>query len=106
MIEGKAYTFDTLDTLPASLDMSKSSIKKVTDNSTAFYGSSCWFSNFRFCPFKDGKGTLVHSSEQFRHNQKSLIFNDPLSAAKIFAAKTPGECKTLGGKVEHFDFDP
>ncbi len=59
MIEGKAYTFDTLDTLPASLDMSKAGIKKVTDNITAFYGSSCWFSNFRFSPFKDGK---AHSS--------------------------------------------
>ncbi len=35
MIEGKAYTFDTLDTLPAS----KAGIKKITDNITAFYGS-------------------------------------------------------------------
>ncbi len=55
--------------------------------------------------FKDGKGTLFHSKEQFLHCQKSLMFNDPLSAAKILAAKTHGECKTLGGKVKHFDFD-
>ncbi len=105
IIEGKAYTFDTLDSLPASLDMSKTGIKKVTDNITVFYGSSCWFSNFRYSPFKDGNGTLFHSSVQFLHYQKSLIFNAPLSAAKIFAAKTPGECKTLGGKVENLDFD-
>ncbi len=68
-IEGKAYTFDILDTLPASLDLSKAGIKKVTSNITAFYGSSCSFSNFKFSPFKDGKGTIFHSSKQFLHYQ-------------------------------------
>ncbi len=61
MIEVKAYTFDTLDTSPPSLYMSKACTKKVTDNINAFYSSSCWFSNLKFFPFKDGKGTLFHS---------------------------------------------
>ncbi len=41
-----------------------------------------------------------HSSEQFLHHQKAIIFNDPMSAANILASKTPSECKSLGGRVK------
>ncbi len=56
-------------------------------------------------PFTDNKGVYYHSSEQFLHHQKAIIFNDPMSAANILASKTPGECKSLGGRVKHFEIE-
>ncbi len=75
VIDNKSYTVNTLNTLPDSLCTSEIGIKKVTNNITAFYGSGCWLSNFKFTPFTDNKGVYFHSSEQFLHHQKAIIFN-------------------------------
>ncbi len=105
VIDNKSYTVNTLNTLPDSLCTSEIGIRKVTNNITAFYGSMCWLSNFIFMSFTDNKGVYYHSSEQFLHHQKAIIFNDPMSAANIPASKTPSECKSLGGRVENFEIE-
>ncbi len=102
IIENKTYTLNSLHTLPNSLKMSNIGLKKITDNITPFYGSLCWLSNFKYAPFTHGD-ILYHSTEQFLHHHKAMIFDDPISAAKILSAKTPNECKTLGHQIQHFE---
>ncbi len=105
VIDNKSYTVNTLNTLPDSLCTSEIGIRKVTNNITAIYGSGCWLSNFKFTPFTDNKGVYCHSSEQFLHHQKAIIFNDPMSTASILASKTPSECKSFGGRVKKIEIE-
>ncbi|RDW66199.1 hypothetical protein BP6252_09834 [Coleophoma cylindrospora] len=55
-------------------------------------------------PFHTGDGTTVYkTAEQYMMHQKALLFSDDAIAAKILAAETPGEQKTLGRMVANFD---
>ena len=103
-IDNKAYTVDTLNSLPASLDISKMGTKKISENLVAFFGANSPLSNFYYAPFTDGKITFF-GTEQYLHYHKATLFKDTPSAAKILAAKTPLECKDLGSKIENFDHD-
>ena len=104
IIDSKQYTVKTLNTLPEPLKTLNVGVKKVADNITAFYGSLCLFSNYRFAPFTATNGIFYHSSEQFLHHNKAIIFNDSVSAAKILATKTPNESKSLGRNIQNFEF--
>jgi ribA/ribD-fused uncharacterized protein len=103
-IEENTYTVDDLNKLSDKFDFSKVGTKKVSENITAFYGSSSMLSNFSFARFKS-KGRVFHSSEQYLFYHEALLFKDYDTAARILSAKTPGECKSLSRKVANFDFD-
>ena len=105
LVNGVSYTVKTVHKLCESMDLKKVCIKQVTENITAFYGSLCWMSNYSFAPFTDKHGVCYHSSEQYLHHKKAILFNDNTTANKILQAKTPQECKTLGRETENFVFN-
>ncbi len=71
IIDVQTYTVDTLNTLIEKLNFSKVGTKHITDNITAFYGSSSMLSNFSFVQFKK-HGILFHSSEQYLFYHEAL----------------------------------
>jgi ribA/ribD-fused uncharacterized protein len=53
----------------------------------------------------DEKGVEYTSVEHYMMTQKALLFGDQNTAKKIMMAKTPKDCKNLGGKISNFDLD-
>ncbi len=53
----------------------------------------------------DKDGIQFHSSEQYLHHRKAIIFNDLTTAENILCTKTPADCKTLGNHVQNFVSD-
>ena len=48
-------------------------------------------------------GVLYGTAEHYMMHRKALLFSDDATAAKIVAARTPGEAKALGRAVRNFD---
>ena len=103
-IDNQPFTVNNLDALPEALDISKLGSKKISDRMLAFYGANCPLSNFHYAPFSDGVNNYF-GTEQYLHYQKALLFKDSQIAARILAAKTPLECKSLGRSIDTFDID-
>ncbi len=96
IIENKTYTVNSLHTLPNSLKMSNIGVKKITDKITAFYGSLCWLSNFKYASFTYGD-IFYHSSEQFLHHHNVMTGFPLFSKYQI-----PGFLKVFGPKFQVF----
>lgn len=103
VIDHVNYTIHTLDKLPPELDPSKFGTKKVNGNITAFFGALSPLSNFYEAPFKDKHNILYKHSEQYLQYRKALLFDDEITAAKILASSSPGECKSLGNRIPKFE---
>ena len=104
IIDGRSYTVNTLKDLPETLDLLRLCTTKISDTITAFFGSLTPLSNFHPAKFTL-RGFQYHSSEQFLHHNKSLLFKDDKLAARIMAASTAAECKNLGRKVANFNIN-
>ncbi len=63
------------------------STTKITDTITAFVGSLTPLSNFH--PI----GVEYYSPEHFLHHNKSMLFKDDKSAARIMSANTAAQSK-------------
>ncbi len=83
IVDKNTYTVQTVHKLSDILDMSKAGTKTITEDITLFYGSQSFLSNFRFSPFMDRDGIQFHSSEQYLHHRKAIIFNDLTTAENI-----------------------
>ena len=60
-----------------------------------------YLSNFYIAPFIiDNKN--YDSVERYMHYQKALLFNDLITAEKIYKCSTPYQCKQLGRQVKNF----
>ncbi len=104
IIDRQSYTVDTLKNLPEALDILRLGTTKMSDSITAFFGSLTPLSNFHPAKFTLHRFEY-HSPEQFLHHKKSILFKNEKSAARIMAASTAAECKTLGRKVSNFDMN-
>ena len=101
VIQGLRCAVNDIHKLPMDLAAYQSA-QKEDDQYLAFHGEWSPFSNFHTSPFSvDGK--QYHSSEQWIHEQKSLLFNNIETAKQILDASTPYECKKLGYQVQGFD---
>lgn len=80
--------------------MSKVVMKTVGPH-TFFYEKSCELSNWFMRDFVV-KGITFNCNEQFMMYCKAKIFKDEVTAAKILAAKFPGDHKRLGKEVTPF----
>jgi len=63
--------------------------------------ASC-FSQWWQAPFVV-EAVSYNTAEHWMMAQKALLFQDHHTFQKILAAKSPGEAKTLGRQVQHFD---
>ncbi|WP_350241957.1 NADAR family protein [Deinococcus sonorensis] len=52
--------------------------------------------------FRDGD-ELFHTAEQYIMYRKAVLFGDLVTAQRVLAARTPGECKRLGRVVRPYD---
>ncbi len=103
IIDGLSYTVDTLKNLPEALDILRLGTTKINNSITAFFGSLTPLSNFHPAKFTLHRFEY-HSSEQFLHQKKAILFKDEKSAARIMAS-TAAECKNLGRKVSNFNMN-
>lgn len=100
LIDGKMYSADNLEAIPAELHPSSNATREQGDK-VIFHGSSSIFSNFHNAPFKV-QGTTYNSSEQFYQHKKAEHFHDDITADKIKRQKDPLQCMILGKKVKGY----
>ncbi len=62
-----------------------------------------FLSNFYLTTFKDDRGLIFTSVEQYMHFEKAVLFKDKDIAKKILNSTTPLDAKRLGRKVQNFD---
>ena len=102
VLDGKVFTINDLDNLPANLRPENISTK-TTGNVTVFYTRNSILSNFHMnTPFR-ADGELYNCTEQFIQHAKAKLFNDDETAYKILRAKTSHEQCQLGKKVKGYD---
>jgi ribA/ribD-fused uncharacterized protein len=66
----------------------------------AFYSGV--FSNWHPCEFRNNRGIVFVSTEQYMMYRKAEIFGDKTTAALIMATNSPNRHKSLGRKVANF----
>ncbi len=96
-IDGRIYTLETLDSLPAKIGARELG-QKVTEDYVLFSGRLSVFSNFHPSMFQIG-GVTYSCNEQYYQWQKARQANDPVSASKILLSRDPSEMKAIGDKV-------
>ena len=101
ILDGEAYTVDTLDQLPDHLQPAK---VYTPSNETAvcFFTSASPLSNHYLCDFKVD-GQQYNCMEQYIMQQKALAFDDTDIATKVMQQHDPVEQKKLGRKVANFE---
>ena len=98
IIDGRQYTVENLDTLPAALQL-KNISTHVMDKSVLFYGSDSPFSSFYPSTFTlDGK--TFTTCEQFLQYQKALHTGENETACKILQTNEPLEQRHLGNRLK------
>ena len=98
IIEGRRYSFDSLDSLPASLQLSNLSTR-VLDNTVLFFGKDSYLSNF-YPTQLILNGKTFSGPEQFYEYQKALKAGDYDIAAKIMSTDNPIEQMRYGRELQ------
>ena len=102
IVEGKAYSTDSLHHLPPSLQECAANYNK-DDTFTFYFGRNCPLSNF-YPSFFTIDGHTFSSSEQFLQYSKAMMFNDQATAHTILATNIPDEQKKLGRQIANFEW--
>jgi ribA/ribD-fused uncharacterized protein len=95
VIDGKAYTVDTLDAIPLNI---KDTATITTDHHVFFNGRLSPFSNFYKCKLEID-GSCYSCVEQYFQHAKAVLGKDTLSAGEIMLATDPAEIKRIGRRV-------
>ena len=103
ILNGQAYTVNTLDRLPPLLQPENIATKVIGEKYVCFWGRDSPFSNFYESNFTIG-GNKYNCVEQYFVQQKALFFGDDETAAKVMKENDPGRQKALGTHIQ--DFDP
>ena len=101
IIDGKTYTVDNLDQLPASLNVVNLT-SKSNEECFAFFGELNPLSNFHPANFVL-HGRNFTSSEQYIQYRKASYFDDFVTANKITNSSTALECKELARQIKDFN---
>ena len=102
-LNGKLYTTNNLDKLPASLQPEKRA-QKCTDETLVFYSLQSQFSNFHPTPIKVAGDTYT-CNEQYFQRAKALLFGDYETADKIMTETNPYKINSLGKRVKGYQKD-
>ena len=99
-IEGRRYTVDTLNEIPADFQPSNLAVRE-NDHMLLFYGRNSVFSNFFSCQFV--VDAISYSSiEQYFQSQRALKAGDEEAMAEIMKTSDPVQHLKIGRKV-HVD---
>ena len=99
-IEGRRYTVDTLNEIPADFQPSNLALRE-NDHMLLFYGRNSVFSNFFSCQFV--VDAISYSSiEQYFQSQRALKAGDEEAMAEIMKTSDPVQHLKIGRKV-HVD---
>ena len=101
IINGVVYQIDNLASIPDEIK-AKISVEKQDEEKLVYFGPQSVFSNMHPCHFSVDN-THYNSVEQYFQSQKASFFDDDKIVAKILAASSPFEIKSLGKKVMNFD---
>ena len=101
IIDGKTYTVDNLDQLPASLNVVNLT-SKSNNEYFAFFGELNPLSNFHPANFVL-HGHNFTSTEQYIQYRKASYFDDFVTANKITNTSTALECKELARQIKDFN---
>ncbi len=97
VIDGTAYTVDTVGGIAESLHMREVS-EMQHENFHLFTGQYSPFSNFAKSPFTL-HGTTYSSNEQYFQSEKAKFAGDNVAYRKIMSAVNPSDIKFLGSQV-------
>ncbi len=100
-IDSKTYTVNNLNDLPPNLSPD-SLASKTIDNHTFFFSGATLLSNFHQSKFTID-GIDYDNSEMYIQAMKARMFGDNHTLNRILSAKSPGEMKALGTKVNKFN---
>ena len=101
LVNGKAFTVDTLNQLPDAISTEKLTTIKRGDT-IIFRSKYSPLSNFYQSDQKQENVTYNCNEQRYTH-KKALTFNDHDTAGKILKEKTPVNQKRLGTKTKRFD---
>ena len=102
-INGKVYTVDNMDRLPAKLNPEQLSTP-TNGNTTAFFTRNSPLSNHHLATQKIDHRTY-NCNEQFYMSQKARMFKDHAAEAAIMKELDPGKQKTLGRNTNIKNFN-
>ena len=103
ILNGKAYTVETLKNIPSSFQLEVQSIK-TSDNAFAFSSKDAIFSNLYPCKI-NYEGKMYKSAEEAIQISKSLLFDDQDTASKIARETDPYKQMQMGRQVQNFQKD-
>jgi ribA/ribD-fused uncharacterized protein len=98
MVDSRAYTMTSLDSLPEAISTTNVSEKRLGDY-VFFSGRLSPLSNFHPCILEDG-GITFNTSEQYYQYHKAMFAKDYITAKKILLADDPIDQKSLGDGVK------
>ena len=98
IIDSKAYTVKTLNTLPKELDPAQIATRTV-GNVTGFFSRQSPLSNFYDAPIEI-RGRKYDHVEQYFQAEKALFAERPDIAHRIHQSPDPAICKRLGDALE------
>ena len=98
IINGRAYSTETLDQLPEELNPEKASTLTVSEDVVAFFSGRSPLSNF-FKANMTIDGIQYSCNEQYFQHQKALECNNQDAANKILHTTNPAEMKRTGDRL-------
>ncbi len=102
ILEGKAYTVDNVDELPAMLHPSELATKR-SDSHTGFFTGASPLSNFYRCTFEDDDGMRWSSVEQYYQFHKCTHHGERQKAQQILQTDVPNKCLSIAKQVKITD---
>ena len=98
IINGRAYSTETLDQLPEELNPEKASTLTVSEDVVAFFSGRSPLSNF-FKANMTIDGIQYSCDEQYFQHQMALECNNQDAANKILHTTNPAEMKRTGDRL-------
>ena len=102
-IDGQKFTVENLADLPSELRPERLAHKQI-ENFTFFFSEATPLSNFHPSVFTVD-GNTYKNGESYIQATKARMFGDQPTLNRIMLAKTPGEAKSLGARVQGFSKD-
>ena len=103
VIDGRVYTVDNLEALPADL-CPETLTQKSNGDTLVFFGMNSPFSNFHKSPMKIGEVQYL-CAEQYIQSSKASIFKDYKALGKIMLSGDPYYMKQVGSRVNGFNIN-
>jgi ribA/ribD-fused uncharacterized protein len=101
IVDGKAYTTETLQNLPEPLNPAKLA-SKVDDHMVRFFGKASPFSNFATHVMMINNVTFCCNAQQYLKG-KGDEFGDDEAAARIMATTDPVKMYSIGQHIKDYD---